>query len=465
MHVEQSENRRDEQQDLLGQLLLSSDRSSGFSPSAQSVRFRFSGSRKPITGCLKLQSPSAQLHRHSHYLQRQVPQRRLSGVKLSASRREPKEEPLDLSILFLLGASALWGTYPSTIKCFFASPGSDISAGEITLIRFLVMAAVSGSAYSAVSTGDSSDTRQDSAKQPHEDSPALPWSEQFSRRVPGSIYLAAAELGAIGLVGSYFNTLGLKSIPALTGAVLLTFLNIFTPLIAFLFGATEKERAVDGVTWTTSLLALGACTYALLPDSTSADELKSILPSLGPGELATLAAAFFFGAVKVRLSSHLKWHPADALTTGRLVSQAGLAALGLGITDETTAVRQLMSSEMGGMGLTLMDVVDEAERWLIGISPQQVFWIVLSSMLSGVIAVWCQGRGQSTVSAPKAQLFYSTSPLFGALWALLLLQEPITNHELTGGAALLAGLIAASFFPEASLEEESRAEPRKVSAE
>mmetsp|Transcript_111452 Transcript_111452/g.193148 ORF Transcript_111452/g.193148 Transcript_111452/m.193148 type:complete len:129 (-) Transcript_111452:15-401(-) len=111
------------------------------------------------------------------------------------------------------------------------------------------------------------------------------------------------------------------------------------------------------------------------------------------------------------------------------------------------------------MGLTLMDVVGEAERWLTGISPQQVFWIVASSMLSGVIAVWCQGRGQSTVSAPKAQLFYSTSPLFGALWALLLLQEPITNHELIGGGVLLAGLFAASFFPEPSLEEEAPAVP------
>ena len=48
--------------------------------------------------------------------------------------------------------------------------------------------------------------------------------------------------------------------------------------------------------------------------------------------------------------------------------------------------------------------------------------------------------GQATVSAPRAQIYYSTSPVFGALWAFLLLQEPITSNELAGGAILLGGL-------------------------
>ena len=68
--------------------------------------------------------------------------------------------------------------------------------------------------------------------------------------------------------------------------------------------------------------------------------------------------------------------------------------------------------------------------------------------------MWCQGRGQSGVgiSAPRAQLFFSTTPLFGALWALLLLHEPITNHELAGGLMLLLGLGSASLVVDAEAE-------------
>ena len=68
------------------------------------------------------------------------------------------------------------------------------------------------------------------------------------------------------------------------------------------------------------------------------------------------------------------------------------------------------------------------------------------------------------MSAPRAQLFFSTSPLFGALWALLLLHEPITNHELVGGAVLLLGLLAASQVPEKA-DEPSAAEALLTEAE
>ena len=175
---------------------------------------------------------------------------------------------------------------------------------------------------------------------------------------------------------------------------------------------------------------------------------------MGPDELSVLAAAFFFAASKVRLSSHLKVHGADVLTTGRIVAQAGLAAAGLGLLDETNLVHELLPSQQGGMGMSIVQVLGQAEGWITGVSAQQIFWIVSSSLLSGACALWCQGRGQSAVSAPRAQLFFSTSPLFAALWALLLLQEPITNHELVGGAALVLGLVAAS---QVTAREEARA--------
>ena len=88
---------------------------------------------------------------------------------------------------YLLGASALWATYPSTIKCLFAAPGSAISPGEATLLRFVVMAVATSSALPAA---------------PVDDAAPAPLADQLERRVPSSVYVAALELGALGLAGS-----------------------------------------------------------------------------------------------------------------------------------------------------------------------------------------------------------------------------------------------------------------------
>ena len=67
--------------------------------------------------------------------------------------QQQKPQQVDLtSIGFLFGASALWGTYPSTIKCFFNSPGSPISPGRLRCCA-IVMAAVSMVVY-GLTSGD-----------------------------------------------------------------------------------------------------------------------------------------------------------------------------------------------------------------------------------------------------------------------------------------------------------------------
>ena len=42
--------------------------------------------------------------------------------------------------------------------------------------------------------------------------------------------------------------------------------------------------------------------------------------------------------------------------------------------------------------------------------------------------------------APKAQLWFATTPIFGALWAFAILGEQCSYHQLTGAAGLLAAI-------------------------
>ena len=64
-------------------------------------------------------------------------------------------------------------------------------------------------------------------------------------------------------------------------------------------------------------------------------------------------------------------------------------------------------------------------------------------MFIGAGATWLQSNGQRRASAPKAQLWFAMTPVFGAFYAYLILGEQLTFHEVSG-AVLLIGAIALS---------------------
>ena len=54
--------------------------------------------------------------------------------------------------------------------------------------------------------------------------------------------------------------------------------------------------------------------------------------------------------------------------------------------------------------------------------------------------IWFQSNGQRKASAPKAQLWFAMTPVFGALWAFLILGEHCTYHQISGAALLLTAI-------------------------
>ena len=68
-----------------------------------------------------------------------------------------------------------------------------------------------------------------------------------------------------------------------------------------------------------------------------------------------------------------------------------------------------------------VDVVfGELVAWASMLTPQQLGLLLASSLLSGAGATWFQSNGQRKASAPKAQLWFAMTPVFGAFWALTL---------------------------------------------
>lgn len=352
-------------------------------------------------------------------------------------RRPPPtpEAPLEAqTLLFLVGAAALWGTYPTIVKLLFAA-GPALDPSIVVLVRFLIMAPVGVGALLATTPRFTLARRYVTAQAA---ASSMPWPEQIQRRVPASVYLAALELGVLGGTGTFLQTLSLSMIPALTAAVLYSTVNIITPALASVAGANDSERQVGARTWAGCLLGLVASCWSLIPDEML---LPATLPtSIGTGEAVMLGASGCYAASKVRLSSHLRYHNPDEIAVGRLVAQAGCAAAGLGLIDETSAVHELLPEQVGGLGEPVEVVLGQLVGWASALSPQQLGLLLASSLLSGAGATWFQSKGQQKASAPKAQLWFAMTPVFGALWAFLILGEQFTYHEVSGAVLLIAAI-------------------------
>jgi len=157
----------------------------------------------------------------------------------------------------------------------------------------------------------------------------------------------------------------------------------------------------------------------------------------------------------VRLSSHLRYHSADEMAVGRLVAQAGCALAGLGLIDKTMAVRELLPAEVGGMARPVDAVFGELVAWASMLTPQQLGLLLASSLLSGAGATWFQSNGQRKASAPKAQLWFAMTPVFGAFWAFVILGEQFTYHQISGAVALIGAIVLSIPRPEDSRPAES----------
>ena len=114
---------------------------------------------------------------------------------------------------------------------------------------------------------------------------------------------------------------------------------------------------------------------------------------------------------------------------GRLVAQAGCAAAGLGLIDETSAVHELLPEQAGGLGEPLSEVAEQLAAWGAALTLPQLGLLLASSVLSGAGATYFQSNGQRRASAPKAQLWFAMTPVFGAFYAYLILGEQLTFHE------------------------------------
>ena len=192
----------------------------------------------------------------------------------------------------------------------------------------------------------------------------------------------------------------------------LLYLNVkFVPFFAFIL----LGRKISVPTWVSAFTALVG-TALLTYDGSSL--------ALNAGDLWSIAAAAASAMFILRLE-----------TATKAVSNA--AALNASCLWVVTGASLIWSASLGLVS------VDNIYKTLTS-HPLELLYL---SAIATALANWIQAKAQKNVTAERASVIYAMDPVWGALWANLLLGETLTGYGVIG-----AGLITVAAATNAFLD-------------
>ena len=315
------------------------------------------------------------------------------------------EEAPPLSIFLLNLVAVIWGSQHAVIKMVV----DDSEAGLFTLLRF-GLAAILASPYTpglstlfwttdgtAASASDSDDDKDETDLQT-----AWRWG---------------AEMGLWMFLGFSFQAIGLASTTAQRSGFLL-YLNVkFVPFFArILFG---KQISIP--TWASAFAAF-AGTALLALDGTTI--------SFNVGDIWSIAAAMSSAMFILRLEDASKHVPnAAALNSACLWVVALLATVW----------------SFGGASLASIDT-SQTLLQMKEIAFSHPLELIYLGGVTTALSNYIQAKAQKNVSAERASVIYSLDPVYGAIFAWVLLGEQLGGPQAYVGAAIITVAAATNIF-------------------
>lgn len=327
--------------------------------------------------------------------------------------------------LLLLGAGALWGTFPVVMRRLYTSPGPELAPVFITAWRYGMMALVVLPIYCCSH---------------------LRSLEPGARK---SLNRAALEIGMLGEAANILSTAGLSLVPAVLAETFLGAVHIFVPLQSALLIGTSSLGARSvyacGLSFCAVLIGTALSTRRARANHDALQARGNGDWWVGPSLLVT--AAFFYGLMRVRIEHHIRQgRAAVPLAGARIIAMGSIGLVLLG-----------MDALRGGASASTLGALLEVTR-------AQWTWLAVSCAFSGLGGSLLHFRAQALVPAANAQPFFALTPVYAAAWARMLLDEPLPPELLATAGVMIAGaLLAASDRHGHRLEpKEARSEEREL---
>jgi drug/metabolite transporter (DMT)-like permease len=188
----------------------------------------------------------------------------------------------------------------------------------------------------------------------------------------------------------------------------------------------------------TGPLVIGICAALLLHEPfTGRGAIGALVSLLG---VAVIASG---GSLANMLRFQL--NPGDVLVFGAILSWGIYSVLSRVATRSRSALSASALSTFFGLPLLLVAALAELPTRPVDASPALLAAIIYIGIFPSVVAYLSWNEGVRRVGPAKATAFFNMLPVFGALFGVLLLDEPFGWSQLVGGAMIiLGGLFAAS---------------------
>ncbi|KAJ1461965.1 hypothetical protein M885DRAFT_557629 [Pelagophyceae sp. CCMP2097] len=331
--------------------------------------------------------------------------RRIQGVRHAAGKQpEAAGVPNALRLAALCTVPVAWGTYAPAVRYVYSQPVAP--PGVVFSAAYYVVALATLSA--ALWLGDRGD-RGDGA------------AVDVGAAGSGGADAAGAELGGYLFLGNILQVTGLESTGADTAAFLVQLTTIFVPLLE---GVVFK-RAIPARTLASCALAFSGCLVLLGSDATAA---ASPSTSNLQGDLLIVAAAVCYSAHVLRLGALSKAiRPLElAVSKAKYETLFGISSIAVLLAATPAVEIRTFFAAVETLPASDWATLLRAVAWCGGVTC--------------AYTIWAQSFGQQSIRPARANLIYSSQPIFSAVFAALLLDEQPTAAIGVGGAFILGAI-------------------------
>ena len=308
------------------------------------------------------------------------------------------------------------------------------AAAYFTLARFSLAALLAARYTPGLKPG----LKQQTIEHDEHDNNALVQSQSTSLEETASqikdINLAwryGAELGIYMFLGYGFQAIGLQTTTASRSGFLL-YLNVkLVPFFSFLLFGKTIQRS----TWISALVAFAGT--ALLALDNASDGTTGLDASFAVGDLWSIAAAAASALFILRMETASKAvQKSSELNAANLWTVAFLSLVWTvwvsfnSLADEATSMTQTLPDTLAQ---TLQYTFHQTVNTITA-NPLQLIYL---SAVTTALANYLQSIAQKEISAERASVFYALDPVYGAVFANILLGETLGSWGWVG-ASLIA---------------------------
>ena len=223
--------------------------------------------------------------------------------------------------------------------------------------------------------------------------------------MPIMLLLSLAGVGCYNTIFYY----GLTMAPALNALILQSTM----PVIIIVFGALfYGDRASPTMLLGVALSMAGALVIVLRGDMGALAQLQP-----GLGEMIMILALMTYGVYSVGLPKRPTMHPFSFIAATFFI---------------------------GNLFLLPLFVWERATYGAIPLTPETLGAFAYVGVFPSLIAYLCFNRGVQLVGSTGASPYFHLIPLFGAILAVMFLDESLAGFHLVGGALVTAGLALAT---------------------